>query len=290
MAPKRDDAFDRYWRFVDIIDLDKKELARQLSRSYPTSGNQQKLMRYATRVERHQINYNGCTNAELQQFVRDRKFRSLTRVPFGRRLYIDYLEVVDDKMGFTRFTKLPPEPRNMIYEYAMGDYPDLLYCPTQPPLTRVCRAMRVEALPIFFDLTTFVLKLDVHGGRSTHRIQFSFEALAFLSGLSDANCGMIRSLQFDLAQASRRAGDDPDPSWVAVRLLHEEPGYEVEVVLRAKTLLDTRAEADDVGESKQRLEERVGAVMQGIAAREGKANMKVLDIYALRSAIDKGYL
>lgn len=66
------------------------------------------------------------------------------------------------------FLKLPPELRNRIYEAVLTD-PYAISAvhwdfeiprsttPEQPPLTRTCRAIRAEALPIFYSSNTFMI-------------------------------------------------------------------------------------------------------------------------------------
>ena len=59
-----------------------------------------------------------------------------------------------------RFMDLPPELRNWVYQYALLERRiQRLRCFTTPALSRVCRQLRNETLPIFFYLNTFVAEV-----------------------------------------------------------------------------------------------------------------------------------
>jgi hypothetical protein len=59
-----------------------------------------------------------------------------------------------------RFTALPPELRNNIYQLVVvQDEPVRLRCFRPPAITRVCRRLRAEALPVFFDVNTFAAEV-----------------------------------------------------------------------------------------------------------------------------------
>ena len=63
------------------------------------------------------------------------------------------LEQADDNATFDRFTELPPELRQIIFEYYMDSTlanrrPKSIY---QPPLTMTSRMIREESLPLFYD-------------------------------------------------------------------------------------------------------------------------------------------
>lgn len=61
---------------------------------------------------------------------------------------------IPTKQSF-RFRDLPAEARNRVYELAFQDTSHFLAHVMLPPITRVCRQLRTESLPVFFSTATF---------------------------------------------------------------------------------------------------------------------------------------
>lgn len=63
---------------------------------------------------------------------------------------------IPTKQSF-RFRDIPAEARNRVYELAFQDTSHFLAHIMLPPITRVCRQLRTETLPVFFSTGTFRL-------------------------------------------------------------------------------------------------------------------------------------
>jgi hypothetical protein len=70
------------------------------------------------------------------------------------------LDTADKNSRFPRFLELAPELRNMVYLYAMDDNKRRVR-PAPPPVSRTCRLIRAESLPVFFKN----VKMTVHATR-----------------------------------------------------------------------------------------------------------------------------
>lgn len=99
-----------------------------------------------------------------------------------------------DEMGptFSRFLDLAPELRAIIYKMYIKDFASgVLVRPTQPPLTRVCRLTRNEALPIFY--STCTTHLQLRAGNDFQNTTIAAER--FLQTLTAPNIGAMRSVE-----------------------------------------------------------------------------------------------
>ncbi|KAK5740557.1 hypothetical protein LTR17_004594 [Elasticomyces elasticus] len=200
MAPKHDDKRDKYWRVWQFDDKTLSELRDFVEKSknkYPVTRGMPKarLLGYAKRIACYQLCYHNCSGSELRKFVRDRG----VKVPdeqFRRKTLIDALEKADSAQTFARFTDLPPELRVIVYELYTAEFPEQLHCPAQPPLTRVCRLLRSETLPLFYDRTTLKIKLDISVG--SRCLKFNAEVMSFVLGLSEDSWSMVRKLHFEI--------------------------------------------------------------------------------------------
>lgn len=118
-----------------------------------------------------------------------------------------------------RFLDLPPELRNRIYEYCVTSPDDLLLpaaCrhssepqAVQPPITRTCRQVRGEALPLFNQLNVFRAHI--------HRCDFS-HMISYLDTLKD--CKSIKQIslivQYEQEAMSCGAGLGDLVTWYAL--------------------------------------------------------------------------
>lgn len=74
------------------------------------------------------------------------------------------------------FFELPPEIRNMIYEYHFAGYGALSYKHHQPPLTLASSQLRSESLPLFYKCVTF--KWTVHSTVPRREVRTDFTDLS----------------------------------------------------------------------------------------------------------------
>ena len=287
METYRATGYDNYWHLDPVGRRRKPELLEFLGKhGYPNKARFtiSMLDPYAMRIARCQPCYFKCTDSELEKFFQDRTINLSSTKPVGREAHITTLTQLDREQQFGRFIDLPPELRNAIYEYYMADFPRRLTAPTQPPLTRTCRLMRSEALPIFYHQTSFVVDL----GTYPDRLRLHPNATSFVSGLSETNCAWIRSLHFvvhkdrDTLATGRRTKTE-----VTVRL-NDDKGYHLKLdrsVNRGPPLTKLQA-----GRKVEGIKETVKVAMRKLVARDDKARFRVQDIFVLRSAIEKGYL
>ena len=154
----------------------------------------------ANRKERGLLNYEDCTTDELETFIiarhlnlpnkdtyniqvqatttrfRDTQDRQLRqqkrhdRLPKAKKAaYIAVLHEADDGIVFDKFFDLHAEIRKIVYEKYCEDFTHLSL-PYQPPLALASKDLRAEALPFFYQASTFVLRVKVstridHNGR-----------------------------------------------------------------------------------------------------------------------------
>lgn len=108
--------------------------------------------------------YDKFKTSELQAFCKARGLtprQRLDKVP-SRVDLAATLEAADDSKTFNHFMDLPSELRVEIYKLhfqTLTTPQDLI--PAQPPLTKICRLVRHESIPLFYDTCDFAL--EIHG-------------------------------------------------------------------------------------------------------------------------------
>ncbi|CAK1362929.1 hypothetical protein CB0940_04924 [Cercospora beticola] len=153
--------YDQYWRLNAHQTTSKHTLLADLqARGLLFSGDVRKseLVEVQQRLDRGLLHYDDerVTDAELLRFIQD---RGLTQpVISTRKAMISVLMGADEVQQSDRFEDLPPELRERIHQFHISSLPQRLFCPTQPPVTRVCKLFRKEALPVFHKLVTFELR------------------------------------------------------------------------------------------------------------------------------------
>jgi len=133
----------------------------------------------ANRKERGLLDYEKCTTTQLMSFIKSRGLSmpittqpklslkdtpridesDLALIEPNKKNYIAILQKADDAAVFPQFLEFAPELRTMIYQKYHEDFDQLPILPYQPPLSRVSRQIRAEALPVFYASSTFVLRL-----------------------------------------------------------------------------------------------------------------------------------
>ncbi|KAK5110762.1 hypothetical protein LTR62_005639 [Meristemomyces frigidus] len=103
--------------------------------------------------------YETCTRSELRRFCCQRLIALPREAAINTdKTLIAALRVADDQATFPNFTDLPTELRLHIYAIDFASLPPL-EAPAQPPLTQTCRLLRKEALPVFYELSIFVITI-----------------------------------------------------------------------------------------------------------------------------------
>lgn len=144
-----------------------------------------------TRIDRQLPNYEACPLYQLRKFVTDRKILPNPNI-FTHKDLARILKAADDDVQFTRLLDLPPELRCNIYSWYMAAFPGDLKTPTQPPLTRICRLVREEATPIFYQASNLQFRLLCVYNRAKKELRFNKEDHGFLASLSPKHLATIR--------------------------------------------------------------------------------------------------
>jgi hypothetical protein len=111
------------------------------------------------RYQRGLLSYDRCSVHELQAFC---EARGLPGNYTGALHLARVLRRADDLITFPRFFELPAEIRNVIYKYSFSDFETFKDKHVQPPLTLASRQLRFEALPLFYEVSTFELGVTSH--------------------------------------------------------------------------------------------------------------------------------
>jgi hypothetical protein len=145
---------NEYWKLDSGNRLRSYRLREELrdgNYSVLKSVNNTRLRALYIRCQRGLLSFEGMPSHELRLHAAR---RGLTVAPNATLTSIKaQLEQADDDATFDRFTDLPPEIRQIIFQYYMDDTlarrkPKSIY---QPPLTMTSRMIRRETLPMFFD-------------------------------------------------------------------------------------------------------------------------------------------
>ncbi|KAK5679905.1 hypothetical protein LTS10_007853 [Elasticomyces elasticus] len=286
-ATRRDPSYNEYWRTSDFDRVPKSTLVFHVAKDgYSLLGpsvSKSNLISYAKRMERGRLCYLKCTDAEIQKFVKDRAIK--VGALFRRDPYIAALDSTDRKQTFVRFVTLPPELRTLVYECYLEGLPKVLYNPVQPPLTRACRLLRKEALAMFYQRTTFVVRLVEPGESDTNILRLLDESSSFVLGSAVSNGGRVRSLRLEIKHRSWSAYRD-----FAMHVSFSRGGLGYVVSIPPYGTASSREDS----ELQARLQMVRGATIQLMQAmvdeKADKPTFEANDIYALRSAIERTWL
>jgi hypothetical protein len=259
----------------------------------------------ANRKERGLLDYEKCTILELTTFIQSRGISMPTTtlpklstkeilgidesdqglVEPNKKDCITILQKADDAAVFPRFLKLAPELRTIIYQKYHEDFDQLRTLPRQPPLSRVSKQVRAEALPIFYANSTFVLRLhenvwdNYNNGEplaiTTYNKRNDPDLLTS-GALSASNLSRITRIRLRLHYTWREATEDSG-SW------------DIDLGRKAGLLIH-EGRLNCGGGSFQavrhgRLRAAIEHVFLGIWAREGPKKFRRGDIEDLRAAV-----
>ncbi|KAK5127352.1 hypothetical protein LTR85_006691 [Meristemomyces frigidus] len=125
---------------------------------FNNSADTARLKHLLSRAERNLISYDKCDLEELAGFCKSRGLA--VRGEEDVTSLITILERADEEATFERFDALPAELRVHIYRCHFESFTDGLEAPVQPPITKVSKLSRKEALPLFYHSSTFTIKID----------------------------------------------------------------------------------------------------------------------------------
>ncbi|KAK3615453.1 hypothetical protein LTR22_027432 [Elasticomyces elasticus] len=283
-STKRQNSHDQYWRLSAFAVASKNDLLPFVNKGGYTALaktiTKDTVLGYAFRIECEQLCYFRCSDAELKRFVKDRGIDT-PEGRFRRSAIIEVLEHADEELAFTKFLDLPPELRTIVYDYYLAVFPEVLRNPVQPPLTRVCRLLRTETLPMFYQRTTFQVRLSHGQYRTSPRLHMVGDCADFVLSLAANDRSMVRKLELDIGPS----GNSADAKIVLASLGRDGAGYEVVVSRLYETY---RLHDESFKRTLENIKEAVGQAIRGMV--EGKAAMTgfaMEDIYTLRAAIEK---
>jgi hypothetical protein len=261
------------------------------------------------RKERGLLDYEKCTETELKAFIQSRGLKLPTATPglstadnhryhipydlnrFGltKSNYIATLKQADDTAVFHKFSDLAPELRTNVYRKYCQGLPELPVLPHQPPLTLASKLLCEEALPIFYEQCTFVLRFhenteDIHDNlapvvRSYHAAKDPDHLTS--ANLSSSNFSRISRLHLRICYP--HWGTEDSGSWFidlngekGPTLLRRDLAFFDRYYRHHGLYWPARCE---------RLETKIMAVLQGIWERPGTCKFLYSDMEALRLAI-----
>jgi hypothetical protein len=149
-----------YWQLPDFASLQRWALLERLKKQdyiVPDDARKDDLIDFNERASRHLICYDLCSLRELKTFVIDRKLLAMPTMAMGRYRLTNILKSGDKNPRFEKLFELPPEIREIIYEYYVDSFRTEPRSFTSPPLAQTCRQMRAEVVPIFYQRCTFQL-------------------------------------------------------------------------------------------------------------------------------------
>ncbi|KAK4958077.1 hypothetical protein LTR10_004502 [Elasticomyces elasticus] len=157
---------DDYWKLT-VLPQSAKGMRLWLEERKYHVGSIKSTARLQECVRRAQLglmSYHKLTNDELRGLITARRIDAsgyMTRHNRGtREELLRSLDYEDMHPLFLRFLNLPPELRNRVYGYYYAEFRQPIYAPSQPPLSRVCRQLREESLPMFYSTCEFDFRLQ----------------------------------------------------------------------------------------------------------------------------------
>ncbi|KAK3074799.1 hypothetical protein LTR53_002465 [Teratosphaeriaceae sp. CCFEE 6253] len=159
------DRHDDYWKIDDQYYYMAKQLRTMLEDRHYHVGGIKDVGRLEGCLRRSRLglmSYHNCGNEELRRLIAVRKLNDSITDGLregDRQELLAILDCADLQPSFHRFLELPPELRNQVYKYYYAECRDVVFAPTQPPLTRCCILVRREALHMFYATRVFTLQL-----------------------------------------------------------------------------------------------------------------------------------
>lgn len=283
LAYRRNNDPDHYWKLETVAYLKDARLQEEFYRlklyRNPRLNRQRKVELYA-RAQRGFLPYDIYSLFELKGFAKSRKI-SLPHGRLSASVLIQQLERADDNATFSRFSDLPPELRQVVFEWYFvsisQEFPLLTF--KQPHVTMVSRLFRKEALPLFYRLCTFELEImtcqsfpqDLYRVKKRPACVFEGHSYDFIENISMVDIQLINRLAitvqlFSFQQYVRLVLDFEGECSVSVQNASIRPGDEW---------------------MPRRLADKLGFVVRRVAEREGIHKLKKADVGRLLGAVDR---
>lgn len=116
------------------------------------------------------------------------------------------LQGADDRLSFHKFLKLPPELRNIVYEFYVAAFPSKLELCSQPPLARTSSLVPKEMLPAFYGRKAFEMILETHDGNEFQRasLRFAKDTTRFLCSAAPETISSLRTVELRITGTTKR--------------------------------------------------------------------------------------
>lgn len=175
------------------------------------------------------------------------------------------LEQADDDATFDRFTDLPPEIRQVVYQYYFdsslaNETPRYKY---QPPLTMISRTVRRESLPLFYDCW----RIDITSeGPLTDPYKFRPSAITtrLLQSIAAQDLARVKSIQLWFNALS---------TGVAIDIRNEDPIGRVDIYRAGYGFMNEATRA-----RRERLLAALRVIALSMATRPGPLRFRLTDV------------
>ena len=209
-----------YWKLDSARHCQTRGLRQKLekhghSASKSGCGTTARLRALYIRCQRGLLSFEGLSLHELRHFA---TLRGIVVDPDATATIVKaQLEKADSEATFDRFTELPPEIRQIIFQYYFESLPssERALRKYQPPITMVSRLIRAESLPLFYDCCGRLEVLSDGPVTVPYKLNPSFTTKRFLQCTPIHLLARIKSLElcFENLDAfmiiDLRTGSDP---------------------------------------------------------------------------------
>ena len=299
------DQHDDYWKLDLHYNLTAKEMRALLEERHYNVGtlmDKGRLKEHLRRTDLGLPSYYDLTIDGLRALLALRKVSSDHGTSYGftmKRRLVKWLEEADLHPDFNRFLGLPPELRNKVYGYYYAGLRQPIYAPSQPPLSRICRQIRKESLPMFYAVCEFEFRLQRYTQLSkwstttadtVWRLTICDRMLLFLHSTPPENLAAIRNLRVVVDDEKRHISTRAD--WWHLYRLHiaEDDTYTVHETTAVTLPHRIGWVTVGVGAKYRLMTATVRRVTAAIASREAKNKLRKADFYDLRRALELGLL
>ncbi|KAK3647899.1 hypothetical protein LTR56_007873 [Elasticomyces elasticus] len=276
-----------YWKLEDHSRKTAGEAKRELiKRGFFTqkSIGKERCIALLGRADRGYLSYEKYDETELRRFCESRSLSIAAESTTSKADLVAVLEQADDTWTFP-LLDLPPELRLQIYDHHFAIYNHLeVTNVVPPPVTAVCRQLRNEALPLFYDTHSLCFTASfLQSGLASTTINFNHSTTNMVRRLRDSSFLLLRRLHLILTIAN-------NTSWMNERV---DCKIDLGGSHTAASVRDCSF-TEDAGGSRPEEEisamARVSSVLNGMTARgEGRA-LRRGDIKVLIQALYPGNL
>lgn len=287
--------FDEYWKLDTYENLTKPQILERLKAiGHTTVRNSWTKRALATVPQRHDrgfMCFDKYSPIDLHEFARN---RNLSRREHHRNWFhaatdknlgslIQDLEQSDRQWIFPRFTELPAELRRIIYGFYIADFPGSLRLPTKPPLSRTCKLLRQEVLPMFYGNVELQIELK-QDSNNPRRFAESINTQLFLLHLASADAACIRRLKLVVARRQScvlNTGDEVQKAF------HIDLGSSKDDFRVTPTVCDSCWRCWWDAQSCRFLLHGIVKLVEGLSLRDGRRVFRLEDIHGLRRVVEE---